>query len=659
MKSRSSSKFLVLLGITGLVLLVGRCSFFDSREESSQQAAASYLNHSDTVDYVGIETCRQCHFSIYETYIHTGMGSSFGVADTSRSIASIDENSLLHDPHLNLYYHPLWQKDTLILKEFRLEGADTTYLKTQKIDYVVGSGQHTNSHIFEINGYLYQAPFTWYAQKGLLDLPPGFEGGANTRFSRKIGLECTSCHNSMPMGFVRGSINKYHEVPGAIDCERCHGPGELHVKRMQAGELVDTATETDYSIVNVKKLPQELQFEVCQRCHLQGNTVLAEGKSFLDFKPGMRLKEVMDIYLPRFSNSGDEFIMASHVDRFKQSPCVIKIPNSDFNCISCHNPHVSVTKTKIEKFNQTCAGCHKGTPRHECTAPLAKLQAMNFNCVECHMPQSTSIDIPHVTVHDHKIQVPRKSEPSGPKKFLELVAVNNPAPDKRSKAIAYLQQFEKFEATPFYLDSARYFLSKLGSERQQPQLWVQYHFLKNDYRAIYQMVTGIGAERMLQSLNQKSYDNTDGWTAYRIGEALYILQDINLARRFYGRAVKLVPHNPDFLNKYAGALASQDSSEAAILQFKKVLAENPYHKEALNNLGFQYMRTGDMRLAGEHIDRALAQDPDYEIAWLNKANLAMLKDEPGVARKALKEALRINPQNAKALAALSYLNQES
>ena len=58
----------------------------------------------------------------------------------------------------------------------------------------------------------------------------------------------------------------------------------------------------DYSIVNPSKLPLDLQFDICQRCHLQGTAILHQGKSFTDFKPGEHLEEIMDVYLPRFEN---------------------------------------------------------------------------------------------------------------------------------------------------------------------------------------------------------------------------------------------------------------------------------------------------------------------------------------------------------------------
>lgn len=644
---------LAIIGVT--VFLLSRCG--GSETKSSESSETKYLNHNDTVKYVGIETCKQCHYSIYETFVNTGMGSSFGHADTNKSIADIDGHSLLHDFHQNFYYHPHWSNDSLKLTEFRLSGSDTTYKREETIDYVVGSGQHTNSHMVYRNGYLFQAPFTWYAQKGKLDLPPGFENGHNTRFTRLIGLECTSCHNAMPTGFVKGSINKYRKVPEAINCERCHGPGEVHVKRMMAGEYVDTAKEIDYSIVNIKKLPVELQFEACQRCHLQGNAVVAEGKSFFDFKPGMKLNTVMDVYLPRYSNADDEFIMASHIDRFKQSECFIH-SNEQFNCTSCHNPHISVRETNIQNFNKTCASCHEGAPQHECTEELSALHAADFNCVSCHMPQSGSIDIPHVSVHDHKIQVPgKKVDTTGIKKFLGLMAINNPDPTPRSKAMGYLQQFERFEAKSYYLDSSRYFLNKIGTDVEKPSLWVYYYFLKGYYSDIENLVNRVGSDKVLSQLSAVSYDNADAWTAYRIGEALNA-QYNSEALKFYAKAVELAPYVPDFMNKKATALASAGRSDEAIDLFKKLLKEQPQHAEALNNLGFTYLQAGNTILAELNFDKALAVNPDYVQAWLNKASLYIMKENYAEARKALKEVLRINPDHEKALAAMAYLNQQ-
>ena len=252
----------------------------------------------------------------------------------------------------------------------------------KKVTYKIGSGNHTNSHLFEINGYIHQMPYTYYTQEMIADLPPGFENGNNTRFDREIGLECMSCHNAHP-DYVESSANKYTKVLNGIDCERCHGPGELHVKEKLAGIIIDTSKHIDYSIVNPSKLPIDLQFDVCQRCHLQGTTVLAEGKTFLDFKPGQPLEQVMDVYLPRYENN-DAFIMASHVDRLKSSKCFEK---SEMTCITCHNPHKSVKSLPQDYFDNKCMSCHTDCKDDQ-----------TMNCVTCHMPKSTSTDIMHVTI---------------------------------------------------------------------------------------------------------------------------------------------------------------------------------------------------------------------------------------------------------------------
>src|SRR5205823_4537427 len=182
--------------------------------------------------------CRQCHPSIYETFIQTGMGSSFDIASHKKSSARFDEHALVYDKFKNLYYKPSWVGDSLYLKEYRLNGKDTIFQRTERISYIVGSGQHTNSHMMNVNGYVYQVPATFYTQKGQWDLPPGFENGANSRFSRKIELECMTCHNAYPK-IVEGSENKYEIIPQGIDCERCHGPGGEHVKQKLAGNIVD------------------------------------------------------------------------------------------------------------------------------------------------------------------------------------------------------------------------------------------------------------------------------------------------------------------------------------------------------------------------------------------------------------------------------------
>ncbi|MCC6691725.1 MAG: hypothetical protein IT235_09355, partial [Bacteroidia bacterium] len=150
------------------------CSRCGNNETKEKPNHSTYLNHNDTVHYVGINTCKQCHMDIYKTFIHTGMGQSFAAASKIKSSAKFDKHAVVHDKFSNFSYHPFWDKDSLKICEFRMKGKDTIYKRIEKVDYIIGSGQHTNSHLFNTNAYLHQMPMTFYTQKGTWDLPPGF-----------------------------------------------------------------------------------------------------------------------------------------------------------------------------------------------------------------------------------------------------------------------------------------------------------------------------------------------------------------------------------------------------------------------------------------------------------------------------------------------------
>ena len=114
-----------------------------------------------------------------------------------------------------------------------------------------------------------------------------------------------TCHNAMP-AYVEGSENRYVSVPHGIDCERCHGPGSLHIESVMSGNAVNTSMEADYTIVNPARLSVEQQFDICQGCHLQGASVNKAGHTFADFRPGCRFRT-----LRMFSGRATQTVYAS------------------------------------------------------------------------------------------------------------------------------------------------------------------------------------------------------------------------------------------------------------------------------------------------------------------------------------------------------------
>lgn len=649
------------------------------KETVEKKDTLLYLNHANTARYVGIKTCRLCHQEIYNTFIETGMGKSFAGATKEKSSADF-VHSLIYDKYSDFYYKSYWGKnDSLYFKEFRLQGKDTIYQRIERCDYIIGSGHHTNSHMQNINGHFNQMPMTFYTQKKQWDLPPGFENGINTRFTRKIGLECMSCHNSYPE-FVLGSENKYNHVDEGINCERCHGPGSVHVQQRSTGSKIDTTNYIDYSIVNPSKLTINLQFDVCQRCHLQGNAILKEGKSFYDFKPGMKLSDYISVFLPKYANADDEFIMASHADRLKMSQCFIKSFNPEtaknklkpykdaLTCVTCHNPHVSVKVTGSEVFNAACKNCHRqdGKSTLLCTDKDVIAAQKNsspithnskLNCVSCHMPKSGSIDIPHVTVHDHFIRKPiSKKEKEKIKTFLGLFAINEKTPDSLTKVKAYINQYEKFEQKNYYLDSAMKYLS--AKSLRNFDAIIQLYFLKNDFSSAISLVTKFGKEELVKNrLNKPSYDNQHAWTCYRIAECYNYQNKTSEAILFLEQADKLAPFVPEFTDKLATAYAVIGNIKMARQYFEQALKENPKYVPAIANYGFLYLSEGNVAMAEQLYNKALALDPDNEDALMDMAGFYNFKGKTKEAMELLKQVIKKYPNNKKAPEILKALDK--
>ena len=654
-------------------------SFFNCNSDISdknsitKKETSKYLNHGDSANYVGMNTCKLCHQSIYNSFIKTGMGKSFDLASKSKSSADFSKPSI-YDKIADLHYKAYWNKDSLYIHEFRIQKNETLYSRKEQVNFIIGSGQHTNSHLQINNGYLNQMPMTYYTQKKKWDLPPGFENGINTRFTRKIGLECISCHNAYP-NLIIGSENKYQSMPSGIDCERCHGPGSIHVKQRQNGSKIDTSKYIDYSIVNPAKLSIDEQFDVCQRCHLQGNAILKENKSFFDFKPGQKLSNYISVFLPKYTNSNTEFIMASHADRLKQSACFIKsyekIQNKNIlkpykeamTCVTCHNPHVSVRETNANVFNDACLSCHNTKKENENT----KLKLQNAhklfkkntwsNCVSCHMPVSGSSDIPHVTVHDHYIRKPITVEEKNKiKTFIGLFAINEKKPDSLTIAKAYINQYDKFDTKNNYLDSALNYLSNPKEFEKNRYALIQLYFIRNDFNTIITCVNKLGEARCLNELFiKKTYDNTDAWTCYRIAESYYYKNQLTKALIWFKRAIELAPYHLDFRNKYGTTLASTNQLSEAETQFNFILKENRKYVSAYSNLGYIKLLQGKESDALILYKKGESIDPDNELLLLNLSAYYLYKHENKIAKKYLQHLHKLYPKNEKVNVALNKL----
>src|SRR4051812_31315247 len=186
---------------------------------------------------------------------------------------------------------------------------------------------------------------------------------------------------------------------------------------------------------------------------------------------------------------------------------------NSLTCVTCHNPHVSVKVTANEHFNSACKNCRRTSNNELCTEDIGVRNKVMDNCVSCHMPRSGAIDIPHVSIHDHYIRKPvKKEEVERVKKFIGLYAINEKYPSDELKAKAYIQQYDKFDYNPAFLDSASHYLRDKSTNDLQTNFenLVHLYFIKQDYSKILSYVNKLGKEEVLKiKLQTKSWSNED------------------------------------------------------------------------------------------------------------------------------------------------------
>jgi len=605
-------------------LLAWRCS----------TAPTAYLSLDPDNAYLGNQACQPCHEKVYDSYLQTGMGHSLYRPDPKEVIEAFGPEVVVHDPQTGYHYHPFWENDSFFIREFRLQNGDTTYQRSERVDYVVGSGHQTRSYLMQRNGYLYELPITWYVNKGIWDLSPGYDV-RNSRFEREIGQECLACHTGA-FDFVEGSKNRYRQISLGIDCERCHGPGAEHVRLTEAGQLIDVGVEVDYSIVNPAKLPVSQQFDVCQQCHLQGINVLKPPHERIrDFRPPMALREVAEVFIEA-PEDPEAFGIASHAERLQQSRCFIA-SEGQLTCTTCHDPHRSVSLTDSLVYVRQCQSCHAQAKAPACAAPDSALTAMDGYCISCHMPAGGTRDIPHVRFHDHKIRVLRP-EPlanvAAAADYLRLRCATTDLPAADLSAKAWLQYYEQQDPDSGYLRLAAQGLSDSS-------------FYARARLARYQ---GDWAEAERLAGQAVAQSPQDLERQFLLGEVREALGKYEAARAAYEGAFQQNPEAFEAGFKAGVCLLKARPGDRAALQqarqrFEQLQAMKPFDPGLLTNLGFVRLNLGEHAPAQQLLEQALSYDPFHAPALENLVALHWLRREAQAARAYLDRLREAEPEH--------------
>lgn len=362
--------------------------------------------------YIDSSECATCHAEQYSGFQHVGMSQSFSKARAEWLTQEKAQSLPFYHVNSARYYNIVTQGDGLLFQRYQLDNKSKKInTLTMEIDYLLGSGNKTTSLLFRTqNNELYQLPINWYSEGAFWEMSPGYEQQHHYGLSRQITRECMFCHNAFP----QEEMDKDHywqrdtfpvSLKEGIDCQRCHGPGEPHLKQVRRKDA--TIDDIRSSIVNPAKLSPEKRDSVCFQCHMLPSVSMVGMRQFqrtdYSFRPGEPLSDyllhvdIKDEHIP----AEHRFEINHHGYRLSQSACFSQSEGA-LTCISCHNPHKKPPRDEFyRQVDQQCASCHdveQVRARHQ-------NDVGNQTCVSCHMPQRRAQDVINVVMTEHKIGV--------------------------------------------------------------------------------------------------------------------------------------------------------------------------------------------------------------------------------------------------------------
>jgi Flp pilus assembly protein TadD len=528
--------------------------------------ASPYQNTRPEVKYLGDRACVGCHAESARTFREHPMGRSLApIGETYVTKGDEGSGRTLFESQ-GLQYSIEHRDGHVFHQESRRDASGRVVAKNEaEVQFVIGSGRQGSAYLVEHDGFLFQSPLNWYSRKERWDLSPGFEA-LNYHFDRPIQPNCLFCHSNRFEPKI-GPINQYRQPifqGHAIGCERCHGPGELHVAHPT---MVDG---TDLTIVNPADLAPALRDDVCAQCHLAGEArIVRVGRRNEDYRPGLPFHRFWTVFVQPPDRAEDRFV--GQFEQMHESKC-FRASQGQLGCVSCHNPHLFPAPTeKVAYYRDRCIACHD---QRGCSLPTSDRLARNpdDDCTGCHMPKLSGFDVPHSANTNHRI--------------------------------------------PRHEGGGRQFMAQAGSSGRDPRDLVIFHrdLMDGDERALLERDRGValsrhgaaGARVALPLLAEALAARADDVTAWESkGQALHSLGRNNDALAALRTALTLAPGRESALVEAARVAATLDRRQDAAAYLERAIAVNPWRSDYHAERAIVYFNDGKWQEAVDACLQAL------------------------------------------------------
>jgi tetratricopeptide (TPR) repeat protein len=673
--------------VLAVAVAAGLFLYLSSRKRPNQTVKQAYADP---------KSCAQCHVAEAAAYATTGMARAFYTPQAKDTVQAPAKDHQFFHVASGTYYSMMEHEGKFFQRRWQ-EGFDgkPDDVEELQIDYIMGSGNHVRTYLHqEPDGTLIELPLAWYAELGgHWGMNPGYDN-PHPMTRRTIAYECMFCHNAYPeipatahRDLSANPVYNY-PLPEGIDCQRCHGPGEAHVKAAQSPGT--SIPQIRSLILNPARLSNERKMEICEQCHLETTSrSLPDRIRHYDQLPfGYTVNQSLasfNSYFSRDPEKGrtDNFEIVNAPYRLRQSQCYLKSEGA-LTCETCHNPHdLHKGPESASYYAAICMKCHAANLPAQIA--LHRHPASN-DCVSCHMPKRRTEDVVHATMTDHLIQ----RQPPSPK---ELLAERQEVPETAANAYRgtvrpYLLDHENpgptddlYDALAQVIDSSNLEVGIPHLEEairtdhpDQPNFFIE---LGDAMRHSGNLSGAINAYRQalvfdpLSSRGQRRLGATLG-SAGQEDEALIILQkaldhEPNNALLWYEQALiesragkrevaiehlrKALQLKPDFAdaqNNLGATLAQMGDRQGAETAFRAALATNPYDGETRANLGRLLAEEGDWKQAAFHLQKATQLDPTDANAHMAYSVVLLQVHRWPEAGKEAEAAVRVDPKSSQA-----------
>jgi predicted CXXCH cytochrome family protein len=343
---------------------------------------------SDAV-FVGSAACRSCHQKEYDGWKQTRMAN------------------VVRDPR----EHP-----DAVLGDFTSSNPVRTFT-LDDVAFVYGS-RYKQRYFTKRGDDYFPLPAQWDIAKKKW-LPYHVEAGTDwwvphygpTNMDRPTGPTCDGCHS------VNYNVQTRQVTEWNVGCEKCHGPGSVHV-----------AHPTRKNIVNPETLDFVRANDVCMQCHTQGRPLTNPiGGRYYDwpvgFVPGMRLADFwqLESLKPGVTDFYQFADLTAHKNRMQGNDFVQStMYHRGLRCFDCHQVHSNKYESNLgQPGNALCLTCHNNqnpaglrvsVSRHTHHAE----NSPGSQCVACHMPTiEQTIKDNYVAAHTFRFITPTQSDETG------------------------------------------------------------------------------------------------------------------------------------------------------------------------------------------------------------------------------------------------------